>query len=95
MEVKLIRMSSGEDLVTTVVTEDEKTITLRDSIVAIPTGTGSLGFAPWSPIISKSQKDIQVNKSFVVYVAEVDEDVLTQYNKMFNRLITPPKKLIT
>ena len=95
MSVKLIRMSSGEDLITTVITEEEKTITLKDSIVAVPTGTGSIGFVPWSPLLNKSEKEIVVNKSFVVYVAEVDDDVLNQYNKMFNRLVTPPKKIIT
>jgi hypothetical protein len=88
-------MSSGEDLITTVVTEEEKTITLKDSIVAVPTGTGSIGFVPWSPLLNKSEKEVVVNKSFVVYIAEVDDDVLNQYNKMFNRLVTPPKKIIT
>jgi len=95
MTVKLIRMSSGEDLIATVISEDDKILTIKDSIVAVPTGTGSIGFVPWSPLLNKSQKELGVNKSFVVYIAEVDDDVLNQYNKMFNRLVTPPRKIIT
>jgi len=94
MNVKLIRMSSGEDVVATVVDNGIEFITIQDAIVAVPTGQGQMGFAPWSPILSKEEKQIKVNKQFVVYVAEVASDVCDSYNKMFNVIITPEKKLI-
>jgi hypothetical protein len=94
MTVKLIRMSSGEDLIATVNSENDNEILLQDVIVAIPTGNGSLGFVPWSPLLSKNYKEIPVNKNFVVYIAEADDDVVNQYNKMYNKIITPVKKLI-
>ena len=94
MTVKLIRMSSGEDLIATVNGENGNEILLQDVIVAIPTGSGSLGFVPWSPLLSRNCKEIPVNKNFVVYIAEADDDVVNQYNKMYNKIITPVKKLI-
>jgi hypothetical protein len=94
MTVKLIRMSSGEDLIATVNSENNIEILLQDVIVAIPTGNGSLGFVPWSPLLSKNSKEIPVNKNFVVYIAEADDDVVNQYNKMYNKIITSVKKLI-
>ncbi len=94
MNVKLIRMSSGEDLITSVIDETDYSVVLQDVIVAIPTGNGSLGFVPWSPLLSKNEKQINVSKKFVVYVAEADDDIINQYNKMFNKIITPTKKLI-
>jgi len=93
-DVKLIRMSSGEDVVATVVHDSDARLVIKDAIVAVPTGQGQLGFAPWSPIISKEEKDIPVSKNFIVYIANVDQDVLTQYNNMFGNIVTPPEKQI-
>ncbi len=94
MNVKLIRMSSGEDVVATVIDNGIEFITIQDAIVAVPTGQGQMGFAPWSPILSKEEKQIRVNKQFVVYIAEVASDVKDSYNQMFNVIITPEKKII-
>lgn len=94
MNVKLIRMSSGEDVVATIVKDEEEILTIQDAIVAIPTGQGNLGFAPWSPILSKEEKEIPVNKRFIVYIAEVNSDIIDQYKQMFSTIVTPEKKLI-
>ena len=94
MTVKLVRMSSGEDLIVTIVNENEDFFIFQDAIVAVPTGNGSLGFVPWSPLLSKDVKEIEVSKNFVVYVADADDEVVLQYNKMFNKIITPTKKII-
>lgn len=94
MNVKLIRMSSGEDVVATVVEDGDELLTIQDAIVAIPTGQGQMGFAPWSPILSKEQKDIPVNKKFIVYIAEVNSEIVDQYKQMFSTIVTPEKKLI-
>lgn len=94
MTVKLIRMSSGEDLIATLNKETDRNIVIQDAIVAVPTGSGSIGFVPWSPILSKDEKELTVEKTFVVYIAEPDEGVVKQYNMMFNKIITPSKKLI-
>ena len=94
MNVKLIRMSSGEDLIATLNKETDTNIVIQDAIVAVPTGSGSIGFVPWSPILSKDQKELTVEKTFVVYIAEPDEGVVKQYGMMFNKIITPSKKLI-
>ena len=94
MTVKLIRMSSGEDVVATIVNETDSVMELEDAIVAIPTGEGQIGFAPWSPLVSKTDNTLPVNKNFVVYVAEVAEDIVTQYNQMFSKIVTPSNKLV-
>jgi len=47
-------------------------------------------------VISKENPEITVQKTHVVYVAEVQDDVAQKYNEMFgSKLVTPsPKKLI-
>jgi len=94
MNVKLIRMSSGEDVIATIVNETDSVLEIEDAIVAIPTGEGKLGFAPWSPIVSKLNKILPVNKNFIVYIADVAEDIVNQYNQMFSKIVTPTNKLI-
>lgn len=94
MNVKLIRMSSGEDVVATIINETDDILELEDAIVAVPTGEGQIGFAPWSPLVSKTDKVLPVSKNFVVYIADVAEDICDQYNKMFGKIVAPSKKLV-
>lgn len=95
MNVKLIRISSGEDLIANVIDNDQRDIvTIENAIVGFPSGEGTLGFAPWSPMISKSEKQIDIQRQFVVYIAEADEKIVEQYGKMFGTVITPSKKII-
>ena len=95
MSVKLIRMSSGEDVIAFVLEETDTSITFENSIVAVPTNTGNIGFAPWSPLQDKNNTFLTVNKNFVVYITEPAEEISSQYSKMFSKLITPTSKLIT
>ena len=95
IEVKLLRIVTGEEVVAELVSEDETTITVKNGLVVLPTNTG-VGFAPWATVISKEDPEITVSKTHVVYVAEVQEDVCKKYNEMFgSKLITPnSKKLV-
>jgi len=95
MEVKLIRMSSGEDIVAEFFSKTDEIVSIKNPIVAIPTGAGKLGFAPWSPIVSREIESLDINARFVIYISDPDPDVVDQYKNMFSSIATPPsKKLI-
>jgi len=92
MNVKLIRVVTGEEIVAEVVSETDDTITVQNALVVLPTNNG-VGFAPWATVISKDEPEIIVSRNHLVYVAEVQEDVSKKYNEMFgSKLITPDKK---
>jgi len=92
MNVKLIRVVTGEEIVAEVVSETDDTITVQNGLVVLPTNNG-VGFAPWATVISKDDPEITVSRNHLVYVAEVQEDVSKKYNEMFgSKLITPDKK---
>lgn len=95
IDVKLLRIVTGEEVVAEVLSETDDTITVQNGLVVLPTSTG-VGFAPWATVISKDEPEITVKKNHVVYVAAVQEDVANKYNEMFgSKLVTPtPKKLI-
>ena len=94
MTVKLIRMWSGEDVITDIVEETNDSYVIENPIVAVPSPQeGRIAFAPWSPLLQKDK--IEVTKKYVVYEGNPQEEIFEQYNTMFGKLSTPPtKKLI-
>ena len=70
MNVKLIRMWSGEDVIADLVGDLTDNIVIRNPIVAVPTGQGQMGFAPWSPLLKGKNVDLEVTKKYVVYITE-------------------------
>jgi len=95
IDVKLLRIVTGEEVIAELISETEETITVQNGLAVLPTNNG-VGFAPWATVISKDNPEITISKTHLVYVAEVQEDVCKKYNEMFgSKLITPDsKKLI-
>lgn len=91
MNVKLIRVVTGEEIVAEVVSETDDTITVKNGLVVLPTGQ-SIGFAPWATVISKDEPEITMNLKHVIYVAEVQDSVSQKYKEMFGNIITPQEK---
>ena len=85
-------MWSGEDVITDLVKETEDSITIVNPIVAIPSGQGNIGFAPWSPILKGDNTQIEVTKKYVVYISETQDEIIEQYNQMYAPIAIPPKK---
>lgn len=94
MNVKLIRMWSGEDVVADVVKENEDTIVFINPIVAVPTGQGQMGFVPWSPLLKEKGSEIEIPRNYVVYMAEPQDTTVEGYTNMFSTIQTPSKSLI-
>jgi hypothetical protein len=94
MNVKLIRMWSGEDVITDQVGDLVDRIVIRNPIVAIPTGNGQMGFAPWSPLLKDKDVDLEITKNYIVYISEAQEQIVEQYEQMFSVIKSPSKKLI-
>ena len=93
MNVKLIRIITGEEVVAELVEESSEFITVRNGLVCLPSAQ-SVGFAPWATVIDKLNPNITVAKTHVVYIAEVDATVKNKYSEMFGGITTPDKKLI-
>jgi hypothetical protein len=94
MNVKLIRMWSGEDVIADQVGDLTDSIIICNPIVAIPAGNGQMGFAPWSPLLKDKNIDLEVSKKYVVYISEAQEQIVEQYEQMFSVIKSPSKKLI-
>ena len=95
IDVKLIRIVTGEEIIAEVLSETDDTITVQNGLVVLPSAQG-VGFAPWATVISKDEPEITMKKAFVVYIAAVQDDVANKYNEMFGSKVIVPesKKLI-
>ena len=87
-------MWSGEDVIADQVGDLTDTIVIRNPIVAIPAGNGQMGFAPWSPLLKDKDIDLEVAKTYIVYISEAQEQIVEQYEQMFSVIKSPSKKLI-
>jgi len=94
MDVKVIRMWSGEDVIAEIVEEKQDSIIIRNPIVAVPTSEGQMGFAPWAPLLRDKNFNLEVVQKYIVYIAETQDAVVEQYQQMFSPIQTPTKKLI-
>ena len=94
MNVKLIRMWSGEDVIADLIEEKEDSVVFCNPIVAVPTQNGQIGFAPWSPLLKGKGEELEITKTYIVYIADTQEQIEEQYNEMFSVIKAPSKKLV-
>ena len=93
MNVKVLRMNTGEEIIFTLISEDETTMEVEHPLVALPNAQGQVGFAPWSTL-AKEDETIKISKEYIVYVIDAREEIVENYEKVFSPIETPSKKLI-
>ena len=95
IDVKLIRMITGEEIVAEVVDFSNGILTIKNPLVVIPQ-QDQIGFAPWATVISLENPEIALDMKHVIYSVEPQSGVVSQYNSIFGGpdIITPDKKLI-
>ena len=93
MNVKVVRMNTGEDIIFNLLEENEKFLKIENVLVAGPSATGSIGFGPWAPLV-KDGDPIEINVDYICYMADPQIEVAENYQKIFSKIETPSKKLI-
>ena len=98
MNVKLLRLKSGEDVIADVTLVDtEATIKLENPAILMPMGDPKggqmqMGFGPWAPF--SDQKEFEIPRDWLVFISTPGKDLLNQYNQMFGSgLVVPDMKV--
>lgn len=96
--IKIVRLSTGEELLCTVDSSKAymNTLTLSDIAILIPTQANKLGLAPFMAYAT-AKDGMEVKRDFVMFIVDPVEDLKAQYQEMFSKIITPSaesKKLI-
>lgn len=93
-DTRLVRVSSGEDVICNVISIEDDYITVTEPIVAVPTGQqGQIGFAPWSPLLREGE-EVSIQMSHVLYISFANDNIRQQYENITSSVITPPEKQI-
>lgn len=91
MSIQLFKLISGEELIANVVLTTSTTFDIEDvvTIAYHPAGDGkmSAGFAPHMPY---STGKIVLHTHAVAFTAEVADEMLNEYKRIFSKIITPP-----
>ena len=97
-DVKVIRMTTGEDVIAKVETDSGSNITLNKPFVIIPQQMG-----PGKPVqlmmslynaFGKGEK-IEIAKDKVVFMTEPKDEIKNSYEANTSKILTPNKGLIT
>ena len=97
-EIKILRLSTGEELITTVI-KTENTSTrgtlyhLTDTAILIPTEANQLGLAPFMAYSTALQDGFTIAEKDIMFFVDPVNDLKTQYQNMFSRVVTPDQKI--
>lgn len=91
-DIKVVRLSTGEELITTVETK-EGYYHLTDTAILIPTQQNSLGLAPFMSYCDTS-KGFDLQPKDVMFMLDPINQLKGQYNEMFGKIVTPQSKII-
>jgi hypothetical protein len=92
MNVKLFRLTSGEEIMSRFEVKETTTI-LKDAAALIPMGQGKLGLYPWLPY-ANSKNGVEVPNTYIAFSVEPVEELKQQYDAGLNKgIVTPPKSI--
>ena len=92
-EVKLMRLNSGEEILCTIISQDEKQVRIEDPTVIIPTEDRNIGLAPWMPYAQTNGMSIKTD--YVAFTVEPHPQLAEQYRSIHSKIITPPTSIVT
>lgn len=95
INVKLVRLTTGEELITEIVSEEPFSIIKIKNplrVMVIPSKSTpqnpTVGFAPWCEF--SDDKEFILDKSHVLCIMNPVKEFVNQYNATFGGIITPP-----
>lgn len=92
-EVKIVRLTSGEELLCTVASMDEHTIVIEDPTIIIPTQDRNIGLAPWLPYAESDR--VEMRRKSVMFMVDPVAQLAEQYRSIHSKIITPNQSIVT
>ena len=96
-EIKIVKLVSGEELAVEITEESDSSVTFKNPVACVlqrsqQTGGAALGFMPW---MHAADGPFTIDKSKIICVANVADEIKNGYNQIFGAgIVVPPKDLI-
>ena len=85
MNVKIVKMISGEELIGEY---DEETTTIINTVVMIPVSKEKIAFQPWVPY--SEDKEFKLKESMILVVATPSKLITNEFNRVYGSGIVVP-----
>jgi len=92
--MKLVRLSSGEEIIGNVKDNRDNSITITNGYSLIPAGEGKIGFMPFMAY-TEAAKGITIADRFVLFVVEPNAQLVEQIQQMDSKIVVPKQGIIT
>jgi hypothetical protein len=86
--IKLIRLTSGEEIIGEVDDPNGDVVTIFDAIILIPAGEGKIGFMKFMPY-TKANEGIPLPRRIIMFIVDPIEDLLIQFKSHRSGLSLP------
>ena len=90
--VKLIRLTSGEEVIAKVVEETNGTFQVNKPAIILPAGQGRLALVPWMPYAETDT--MVIPEKVVAFSIDPKIDLVNEYTSMTTGLVVPDKKAV-
>ena len=91
-EVKIVRMNSGEEVLCTIKSMDDQSVTIEDPTIIIPTQDRNIGLAPWMPYAETD--GMFIKKDIIAFIIEPVMQLAEQFNSIHSKIVTPSQKIV-
>lgn len=94
-EVKIVRLTTGEELLCKVDPASSATpLIVSTPVLILPTQDGKLSFMPYMPYADI--EELTIKERSIMFIVNPTEELATQYRTMIGDVVVPPKpKIIT
>ena len=92
METRIVRLSSGEEVICKTQTDGETT-KIKNPAILMPMGGGQLGMMPWMPYAD--YKELELDNKFIMFTIKAQTELMNQYNEQFGSGLVVPDKNVS
>ena len=97
MNVKIVRMMSGEEILCDLVKETAKELVMKQPCIIVPSGGNNLGIAPWMPYAVHEDDCMVVPEKVVGFVCTPHEELAKEYKRVHSdtpEILVPNKEVV-
>jgi len=91
--IKLLRLTSGEEIIAEVDTSDGNQVEIKDAIIMIPAGEGKIGFMPFIPY-TKAKDGLTIRSKDIMFMVDPIDSLIDQFKSARSGITMPPKGVI-
>ena len=91
--IKLVRLTSGEELIANVDMKDSNKPALHNAIIMIPAGEGKIGFMPFMAY-TKAKDGITIDNKFVLFIVDPVDQIVDQVREMDSGIQVASNKIV-